>query len=76
MSRLGKRLIGLETLIGLRALNAYRDLPPQEWPEWALVSLVLGRRVTPAEVRSLESDDAFWRRIEETARATSDRHPR
>jgi hypothetical protein len=52
----------------MQALDAYLNLPIQKWPDWVLASRILGRRVTPAEMQSLERDDAFWRRIEETAR--------
>jgi hypothetical protein len=65
MSRLGKRVTRVETLTGLRALDAYRNLPLQKWPDWALASVILGRRVTTAEMRPLERDDAFWRQIDE-----------
>ena len=61
MSRLGKRVTGVEALIGLQALDAYLNLPFQLWLDWALASQILGRRVTPAEMQSLECDDAFWR---------------
>jgi hypothetical protein len=72
MSRLRKRVTGVEAQIGLQALDAYLKLPVQAWPDWALASRILGRRVTPAEVRSLEHDDAFWFQREETARANEE----
>jgi hypothetical protein len=72
MSRLGKRLTGIEDLVGLRAWDAFLNLPVQAWPDWALASRVLGRRVTPAEMQSLERDDAFWRRIDEIIRANEE----
>jgi hypothetical protein len=72
MSRLGKRVTEVEAQIGLQALDAYLNLPVQAWPEWALASQVLGRRVTPAEMQSLERDDAFLRRIEEIIRANEE----
>ena len=72
MSRLGKRVTRVEALIGLQALGAYLNLPVQSWPDWALASRVLGRRVTPAEMQSLERDDAFLRRIEEIIRANQE----
>ena len=65
MSRLGKRVTGVEALIGMQALDVYLNLPIQKWPDWALASQILGRRVTPAEMQSLERDDAFWGRMEE-----------
>jgi hypothetical protein len=63
MSRLGKRVTGVEALIGLQALDVYLNLPIQKWPDWALASWILGRRVTPAEMQALERDDAFERMI-------------
>ena len=72
MSRLGKRVTGVEALIGMQALDSYLNLPIQKWPDWALASQILGRRVTPAEMQSLESDDAFWRMIEEIIRANKE----
>ena len=72
MSRLGKRVTGVEALIGMQALDVYRNLPFVLWPDWALASEILGRRVTPAEMQSLERDDAFWDRIEETIRASKE----
>jgi hypothetical protein len=72
MSRLEKRVTGVESRIGMPALDAYRNLPLQQWPDWALASVIIGRRVTPAEMRSLEHDHAFWLRIEEIARANEE----
>jgi hypothetical protein len=28
-------------------------------------SVIIGRRVTPAEMRLLEHDDSFWRRVDD-----------
>ena len=72
MSRLGKRVTGVESLIGMQALDVYLNLPIQKWPDWALASQILGRRVTPAEMQSLECDDAFWRMIEEIIQANKE----
>ena len=72
MSHLRKRLTGVEALIGLQALDAYLNLPFVSWPDWALASVILGRRVTPAEMQSLERDDAFWRMIEGGIRANEE----
>jgi hypothetical protein len=72
MSRLGKRVTGVEALIWLQALDVYRNLPFVSWPDWALASAILGRRVTPAEMQSLERDDAFERMMEETIRANKE----
>jgi hypothetical protein len=72
MSRLGKRVTGVETLTGMQALDAYLNLPIQKWPDWVLASQILGRRVTPAEMQSLERDDAFWGRMEEIIRANEE----
>ena len=38
MSRMEKRVTRVETLTGLQALDAYRNLPLQQWPDWALAS--------------------------------------
>jgi hypothetical protein len=72
MSHLGKRLTGVEALIGLQALDVYLNLPFVSWPDWALVSVILGRRVTPAEMQSLERHDAFERMMEEIVRANKE----
>ena len=72
MSRLGKRVTGVENLIGLQALDTYLNLPIQKCPDWVLASWILGRRVTPAEMQSLERDDAFERMMEETIRANKE----
>ena len=65
-------MTGVEALIGLQALDEYINLPVVLWPDWALASVILGRRVTPAEMQSLECDDAFWRMIEEIIRANKE----
>ena len=65
MSHLRKRLTGVEALIGLQALDAYLNLPFVSWPDWALASVILGRRVTPAEMQSPECIIGLERRMEE-----------
>ena len=72
MSRLGKRVTGVETLTGMQALDTYLNLPIQKWPDWVLASRILGRRVTPAEMQSPECIIALERRIEEIIRANEE----
>ena len=71
-THLGKRVTAVETLTGLRTLDAFHNRPVVLWPDWALASEILGRPVTPAEMQSLERDDGFWDRIDETIRASKE----
>ncbi len=63
-SRLNGRVVKLERGAAPVDLERWRTAPVEIRPDWALMSQILDRPVSPEEAAELEEDEGFWAEIE------------